>query len=142
METMHEMISVDLVKASENLTDQEKRVKRSASYYHRNKDKLWAVAELFKGKIEVQSATVEENCFDLNVAGDKHVLQAVFGIFRKLGYEPSSRPSEDPATTFSCYWEHDEYETKFWLYFTSTVCTRVKVGTEMVQRDIYETVCD
>ena len=73
-ESIHKMISVGLVKESENLTDQEKRVKRSASYYHRNKDKLWTVAELFKGKIEVQSATVEENCFDLNVAGDKHTL--------------------------------------------------------------------
>jgi hypothetical protein len=69
-------------------------------------------------------------------------LQAIFGIFRKLGYEPSNRPGDEPETTFSCYWEHTELETKFWLYFTSTVCTRVKVGTEMVERDIYETVCE
>jgi len=141
-DSIHKMVGKALVKNSEDLIEAEKRTKRLASYYHRNKSTLHIVAELFKGKIKVQSATVSGDCFDLSVTGDKHVLEAIFGIFRKLGYEPDSRPGEEPATTFSCYWDHPELEARFWLYFTSTVCTRKKIGTKMVQQDIYETVCE
>lgn len=141
-DTMHKMIGKSLVKDSEDLIESERRVKRSASYYHRNKSQLHTVAEAFRGKIEVQSASVEDGTFDINVTGDHHVLNAVFGIFRKLGYEPSQRPGKEPAASFSCYWEHPEYEAKFWFWFTSSVCARKQIGTEMKEVPVYETVCE
>jgi len=141
-DTMHKMVGSALIKSSEELIEQERRVKRHASYYHRNKQQLDHVAEAFRGKIAVQSATVADDCFDLSIAGDHHVLNAVFGVFRRLGYEPSKRPGKEPEASFSCYWEHSEYEAKFWFWFTSTVCTRKQIGTEMKEVPIYETVCD
>jgi len=114
---------------------------KQTAYYNRNKLQVVAIAAALH-KIDVQSASSTGNCIDINIAGDKHTLQAVFAAFRKMGYEPTDRPDNEPTSSFSCFWDHPDFECRFWLYFSSTKCTRVKVGTETREVPLYETVCE
>lgn len=133
-DSVQKMVGVKLAEAEEHVSKQ-------ASYYRRNKLQIIAITAALQ-KIEVQSASIVNDCIDLSIAGDKHTLEAVFAAFRKMGYEPDGRPDAKPQSTFSCYWDHPDFETRFWLYFSSTKCTRIKTGTEMKEVAIYETVCE
>jgi hypothetical protein len=131
---MHKMVGQYLIETQDSLT-------KKASWYHRNKDEIEAVAQSLK-KLEITRASLSTDEVDVSIAGDRHTLNAIFSAFRGRGYEPSSRPSDKPESTFSCRWEHPDHDCRFWLFFTSTKCTRVKVGTETREVDIYETVCE
>lgn len=131
----------ELAGQRKNIQTQEADLKEAAEWYSANQREIARVSAALV-KIEVINAVVCNHCIDLSITGDKHVLKAIFGAFRKLGYEPNTRPGNKNEPTFSCYWEHPELATKFWLYFTSSKCTRVKVGTETKEIDIYETRCE
>ncbi len=131
----------ELVGQQENIQEQQKNVTKSASWYHANKVEIGRVAVGLK-KVEVTRAVLSLDCVDLSITGDRHTLNAIFAAFRKLEYEPSDRPTKEHKPTFSCYWNHPVEDAKFWLYFTSNKCTRVKVGTETKEVDIYEVVCE
>jgi hypothetical protein len=89
------------------------------------------------------SARMDCDTEDINfyVSGKTDVIKEIFRAFRKLGYEPSSRPEAKPQSSFTCYFHQDGKPT-FYLSFASTLCKRVKVGTKMQEVDIYETVCE
>jgi hypothetical protein len=135
MSVLHQSIKVDLVSQQELMTER-------ASFYHRNKHHIKEVATALK-KIDLISAKLDNyKCVDISMTGDKHVLLAIFSAFRKLRYEPSERPGIKPTSSFSCYWSREGQELRFWISFSSTKCTRVKVGTETREVPIYETVCE
>lgn len=131
----------DLVGQQEYAHQQQKTVQKIAGWYHVNKVEIGRVAVELK-KIEVTRAVLNSDCVDLSITGNRHTLNAIFAAFRKLGYEPTDRPTDKPEPTFSCYWEHPVEDARFWLYFTSNQCTRIKVGTETKEVDIYEVVCE
>jgi len=131
----------ELVGQQENIQEQSKNVQKSASWYHTNKVEIGRVAVGLK-KIEVTRAVLSLDCVDLSITGDRHTLKAIYAAFRKLGYEPSDRPTKEHKPTFSCYWNHPVEDAKFWLYFTSNKCTRIKVGTKTEEVDVYEVVCE
>lgn len=133
-DSVEKQIGAELIRSQEALT-------KSASWYHRNKPEIRRVAQAFK-KVTIQIARLDGDEVDLDITGDKHTLQAIFGIFRKLGYVPSSRPANEKIASFNCYWNNPELEAKFYLRFTSNKCTRVKVGTKTQEVDIYETICE
>ena len=87
-------------------------------------------------------------CLDLNFSGDKHTLQGIFAALRNAGYIPSSRPKDEKLVDFSCWWDKDgapfdkKNQMRLWINFTSTSCKRVKVGTKMVEQDVYDIVCE
>lgn len=74
-----------------------------------------------------------------NFAGDGLKLGKVWGELRRAGFSCSSRPKKGD-TQFSGWFEQDGYAT-ISVYFTSTMCRRVQVGTQIVQQPIYETIC-
>lgn len=131
----------ELVGQQESVQNQQKNVQKIAGWYHANKVEIGRVAVELK-KIEVTRACLNTDCVDLSITGDRHTLNAIFTAFRRLGYEPSDRPTKEHKPTFSCYWNHPVEDAKFWLYFTSSKCTRIKVGTETKEVDIYEVVCE
>jgi hypothetical protein len=133
-DTMSKMVGVKLIEDSEALT-------AKASWYHRNKTKIEEAAVALS-KLEITRASLSVNEVDISIAGDRHTLNAIFAAFRGLGYEPSSRPGSEPAPSFSCRWEHPEHDCRFWLFFSSTKCTRVQIGTTTQEVGIYETVCE
>lgn len=125
----------------QGLTNHQEALTKSISWYQRNKGEILNVARAL-GKFKIQSARLDGEEVDIYIAGDRHVLNAVFGAFRRLGYEPSERPNEKPETSFTCRWRHPEKEAVFYFSFSSNKCTRVKVGTKTQEVDIYETICE
>ena len=85
---------------------------------------------------------IRNNCIDLKFAGDKHTLDGIFRALRRIGYKPDRRPKSDKIDYFTSFFRHDNHDMKVWLNFVSTVCKKVKVGTEMVEQDVYEIVCE
>jgi len=75
----------------------------------------------------------------LSFTGDGKKLGDVWGLLRRNGYKTDARPQKGD-TTFYAFWEHERL-AKIFMNFTSSVCRRVKVGTRMVEQDIYETQC-
>jgi hypothetical protein len=128
---------------AEKLVEQQERLTSEAAWYHRNKEEIQAVAEIFAGAgITVNRANLGGQCVDLAIAGDSEILKRVFTIFRNRGYAPSNRPDENDKTGFSCFFNHPDFECRFWLNFSSTVCHRVQVGTKMVEQPVYKVVCE
>ena len=78
---------------------------------------------------------------DLYFSGDAKKLAAVVTILRGSGFNTSAPRPKKGDTTWSAYYVHPDCETKVWLYFTSSVCKRVKVGTKMVEQDVFEVQC-
>jgi hypothetical protein len=115
---------------------QEKREK-----YEEYKDEIKHIARfLFEAEVDVQRATMCGS-LDISVCGDFTVLKGAFSALRKAGYEPKDRPqAADP--TFSTYFSKPDGEFKIWFHYTSTICTRKKIGTKMQEVAIYETVCE
>ena len=83
---------------------------------------------------------IHSKCIDLSHSGDKLVLDGMFRALRKLGYEPDKRP-ETNASYFTTFWNRPGTTLRIYTRFSSTVCKRVKIGTKMVEQDIFETRC-
>jgi hypothetical protein len=75
----------------------------------------------------------------LQFTGDGNKLKEVWGLLRRHGYNVSSRPTKG-ETTFLGFWTREGVANLF-MYFTSSMCRRVQVGTEMKEVPIYETQC-
>jgi hypothetical protein len=78
---------------------------------------------------------------DVSFAGDAARLATVVRILRTSGFETRSERPKPGSTTWYAYFEHPDCSTKVWLNFTSSVCKRVKVGTKMVEQDVFEVQC-
>ena len=81
-------------------------------------------------------------CVDGALTGDRALLAQVWKILRAAGYRPTERvPRTVALTNFSTYWQRGD-EPRLWLYFSSTVCRLVQVGTETVEKPIYRVTCE
>lgn len=77
----------------------------------------------------------------VQATGDKTKLEQSFRILRSAGFNfNAARPKKGDSQWYA-FFTHSESETKIFFQFTSSVCKRVKVGTKMVEQDIYETQC-
>jgi hypothetical protein len=82
----------------------------------------------------------EYGSIDLTFTGNSDKLGRVWGILRRHGYSPGSRP-EAGKTSFAAFWSCEDSSPLF-MIFTSSVCKRVQVGTELKEVPIYETRCE
>ena len=96
----------------------------------------------------IQAAGVEPlgcrvNTADLNIdiVGTGKDLGTVWGVLRKLGFEFNGHRPDDDSPEWSGTFRRDSDGCSVYIKFSSTVCTRVQVGTEMVESPIYETRC-
>lgn len=94
-------------------------------------------------KLEPTLVNADDGYISIDLAGDKHQLNAAFGILRRRGFEPSARP-ESKSSTFSTIFRKEDDEGMIFFNFSSTQCRRVKTGTRTreVTEDVYEIVCD
>lgn len=81
------------------------------------------------------------NEVDVSFAGDARKLAAVVRILRTSGFDTTAERPKPGSNTWYAYYEHPDCSTKIWLNFTSSVCRRVKIGTKMVEQDVYEVQC-
>jgi hypothetical protein len=93
--------------------------------------------------LELGYISVSDGYISFNLTGDKHKLTTAFGILRRHGYLPNSRP-EPKSSTYSTYFKKEGVTGLVFFNFSSTQCRRVKTGTvtKEVTEDVYEIVCD
>lgn len=82
-------------------------------------------------------------CIDLRFAGSGDQLAEVWKLLRRAGWKLASNPPDKHATSFSGIWTHqsDRRLADLWMSFSSTMCHRVQVGTQMVEQPVYEIRC-
>lgn len=78
---------------------------------------------------------------EINFTGDAHKLAAVVRILRVAGFTSNADKPKPNQTAWHAWFRKEGVGIEIFLGFSSSVCRRVKVGTEMVKQDIYETVC-
>ena len=81
---------------------------------------------------------------DLNVrvSGDSAKLISVIRVLRTNGFKTDEPALQKNKSYWSANYYKDGFELPVWLSFSSTVCRTVKVGTKMVEQDVYEVQCD
>lgn len=106
------------------------------------KQTISALPALFRGFEEMDIEPrfdLDNEYITLQFTGDGNKLKEVWGLLRRHDYQVSSRP-EKGDTQFCAFWNR-EGQAKLFMYFTSSMCRRVQVGTEMKEVPIYETQC-
>ena len=80
--------------------------------------------------------------YDIGFYGNKEVMKRANGAMIKAGFGCVSGDNlpETPQASWTQCWHLDACTV--WLFYSSTQCKRVKVGTEIVNQDIYEVVCE
>ena len=127
--------------AKENRKSEKKFLKQHAREIERVAEGLEMISEWV-----VRIAFDNAASLDISVSGDHHVFKGMWAALRKLGYQASSKPT---AKKFSSWqgWFYHEHQTgdarlPIWITFSSTKCTRKKIGVKMVEQPIYEMVCE
>lgn len=82
---------------------------------------------------------LDNTWINLSFTGDGAKLGEVWGLLRRHGYKTNCRPVKG-ETQFYAFWER-EGAVQFFMCFSSSVCRRVQIGTEMKEVPIYETQC-
>ena len=101
-----------------------------------------AAKALKKAGINIVNASVDGYSYNLYITGSRADLDIMFGVLRRAGLSPSTRPQER-ETNYSTWWSFPESEREsIWITFTSTSCKRVQVRTELQEVPVYETVCE
>lgn len=93
-------------------------------------------------KMDIEPRLDSEEYFTVMFAGDGDKLTRVVRVLRQGGFEfpKDSRPKPGDTQWYQ-FFTHPACKMNIFLHFTSSVCKRVKVGTKMVEQDIYETHC-
>ena len=96
---------------------------------------------LQKAGVNVTDVGVDSSSYNISITGPRADLDVMFGILRRLGLQPTSRPQEK-TQYFSTYWTFEDTTDYIFVMFSSTSCKRVQVGTKMEEVPVYDTVCE
>jgi len=97
---------------------------------------------LKRAGIQIGHVYVDSCSYNVSITGTRADLDIVFGVLRRAGLKPSSRPQEKESY-YSTFWHWDEESVNYlWVSFSSSTCKRVQVGTKMEEVPVYETVCE
>lgn len=121
------------------LAEQTEQVNKTLATFE---ETVKALPTLFRGLEDLNiepKFVVDSSWMLIQFNGDGAKLADVWGLLRRHGYNTSMRPEKN-ATAFYSFWERDGF-AKLFMYFTSTVCQLVQVGTETVEKPIYEVRC-
>jgi hypothetical protein len=96
---------------------------------------------LQKAGVNVTDVGIDSMSYNISVTGPRADLDVMFGILRRNGLQPSSRP-EEKTQYYSTYWTFEDSSDYIFVMFSSTSCRRVQVGTKMEEVPVYDTVCE
>ena len=118
-------------------------VKMINNVIKRDRKKAAAVLTALKrAGIQIGHVYVDSCSYNVSITGTRADLDIVFGVLRRAGLKPSSRPQEKKSY-YSTFWHWDEESSNYlWVSFSSSTCKRVQVGTKMEEVPVYETVCE
>ncbi len=125
----------------QELARKELHLKGFRDSYQAYKDFYQSIMDIIPEDMECEYS-IDFSSFNVNLSGDKETLVKLVRILRRMDLKPDDRPLEND-THWSTYWRAEEYDDKkIYIYFCSTQCKRVVVGSEMIKRPIYEIQCD
>jgi hypothetical protein len=130
----------DVIKQlNDKLREKRERLKKFRDAIQANADKLRAILADF---VEIGAEPIPDgDWIHITVTGDKHKFLQFCRAMRKHGVELPK--IEKGSTGFTkLHFLGDAYEITLCFNFSSTQCRRVKVGTKMVEQEVFEVVCD
>ena len=108
----------------------------------RDGNKVKAIVKSFVGAgLNIQYINADSGSYNINITGSRADLDIMFGLLRRAGLTPMSRP-EEKQTTYGTQWYTEDRSFRIWIFFASTSCKRVLVGTKTQEVPVYETVCE
>ena len=125
------------------LTDANKYARQQArsvnNVIRRDGGKVKAIVKaLVNAGIQIQHINVDSGSYNINITGSRADLDIMFGLLRRAGLSPTRRPEEKSSTYYTAW---DGEDLSIWVFFSSTSCKRVQVGTKTEEVPVYETVC-
>ena len=130
----------DIIKQlNDKLRQKREHLKKIREAIRANSEKLQAVLADF---VEIGAEpTLDSDWIYITVTGDKHKFLQFCRAMRKHGFELPK--IEKGATSFTkLHFLGEACELTLYFCFSSTQCRRVKVGTKMVEQEVFEVVCD
>jgi hypothetical protein len=109
-------------------------------FWQTNKEKLQPILDELEQVVTVTNASVTSHTLDLSATGGKKEFLSLFQILRSHGYSPSYE-YEEKWEMAGRFWKKDG-QPSIWVFFCSTACKRVQVGTEMKEVPVFEVRCD
>lgn len=123
--------------ARENMKAMHKLIKRDS------KRIASVVKALKRAAININHVYLDSASYNIAITGSRADLDIMFGVLRRAGLQPRTRPQEKQADYGAFwYWTDDSADGYVWVMFSSTTCKRVQVGTKMEEVPVYETVCE
>lgn len=113
-----------------------------AKHFASFKKTIGELPELFRALEQIDIDTtfnLENGYVTLSFSGDGPKLTAAWRLLRQHAYNTDQRPKKGD-TSFSAFWKSPE-RAEILMYFTSTLCKRVQVGTQTVEQPVYQTLC-
>ena len=93
----------------------------------------------------LEALEIEPNWYNgtlyVSFAGDKHKLADAVRVLRTHGFKTTKEPPEEKSSSWSANFHKPDLEPYVYLSFSSTVCVRRVVRTELQQVPVYEIVC-
>lgn len=118
------------------------KAQKAGKHYKAFKKTVVALPELFRGfeQLDIDPGfDLDNEYITLQFTGDGEKLKQVWGLLRRNGYKTDHHPKRGDTQVYA-FWDR-EGQAQIFMYFTSTLCKRVQVGTEMKEVPIYETQC-
>jgi mRNA degradation ribonuclease J1/J2 len=94
---------------------------------------------LTKAGVNINYVNIDSSGYNVSITGSRADLDVMFGVLRRENLTPDQRPAEK-NTGYCCFWRTEGF--KLWVWFTSTSCKRVQVGTKLEEVPVYDTVCE
>jgi hypothetical protein len=96
------------------------------------------VAALIKQGIEPH---MRDEYLNVPFAGDAAKLKAAIDVLDENGFITQSKPPAPGDMNWWGFFNCPASQIDIWVNFASSVCIRKKVGTKMVETDVFETIC-
>ena len=118
------------------------RARRVGQVIKRDSKRVAVICKtLQKAGVNVTDVGIDSSSYNISITGPRADLDVMFGILRRLGMQPTSRPQEK-TQYYSTYWTFEGTTDYIFVMFSSTSCKRVQVGTKMEEIPVYDTVCE
>jgi hypothetical protein len=82
-----------------------------------------------------------DSYLSINFTGDAKALADVVRALRNSGWDTKSDKPKPGDTSWQAYYTKEDCKVDVFLWFSSSVCRKVKVGTKLVEQDVYEVQC-
>lgn len=92
------------------------------------------VKEFIKQGIE---PNMRDNDLNIPLGGDAAKLKAATDVLVSAQFVTYSDAPKPGETTWDGFFRNPASQINVWLTFTSSVCVRKKVGTKMVEQDVF-----